>query len=131
MSMVFELPGKFLGMVDYDDFGLQVESPECCGWLHLSGFGRLNARTKTQSGPLKQLDVLMKEGVKPKDCWSKVQDKWVHFPLYGVLNTTQVDSGLGKELEARGFVLNTPWLNPNTNYVCYPYFYQPNNTIIA
>lgn len=131
MSMVFELPEKFLGMVDDEYVGLQVKSPECCGWLHLSQFGRKTPDHKTQSGPLEQLDVLMKEGVKPKDYWSKVYSQWVHFPLYGVVNQTQVDNGLGKELEDRGFVMNTPWLNPNTNFLCYPYFYQPKNTIIA
>ena len=99
---------------------MKVFSPECCGWLQVSGL--VAEDCDFQDSKFRLLKALMtEEMIVPTSFWSNRERREARFPLYCV--TTKHTEGVVSWLTEQGWTGLAPFKNPNTDNTCMPFYW--------
>ena len=111
---------EFIFEGDCDTEEMRVFSPECCGWLQVSGLKASDLDCQKEKFQL--IKALMTEKmIVPTSCWSRSRERRVRFPLYCV--TTRCYPEIAEWLTDQGWTGLAPFKNPNTTNICMPFYW--------
>jgi hypothetical protein len=111
---------RFTFQGDHGAEEVKVFSPECCGWLQVSGLQAEDG--DLQDSKFQLIKALMTEKmIVPTSHWSFSEKENTRFPLYCV--TTEGSPEVVSWLTEQGWTGLAPFKNPNTDNICMPFYW--------